>query len=811
MNSMDEAFNVLREAFQRYKIEGLFGIDDNTLKTKIDTLLSLCVGLNIREVNLSLQYLFDLAKIDQDAFLTSFLFILNEKLTEKINRNDITKNKLKNLCDNNEYSFDEYIGLVKRVYELKNGFSIGDSLPEEIVITEKDALYYFDIITELVQSCEGRLQSVDNKQNITNLYIAFNCTKKMQMNPYYFYKLADLVTELMNHTGDYQLARNTAEQIFQLSIKNNCGIFGIYIKANCYLMQKNIVDSLIYLSVVVNCIDESATFDFWKNLLTRIQILYRELRAEELENNLYLNLKTYESFFDKRTKDQIYLSHFATAFSNGKNVSQDVYKYISSNREEIYSIGIDGFKVWYCLLQQLYQHFSDPDLIIYINEFKKYLPKDVLDIINKSIGIVENDINVINEIISQIKESKYNQDRNSEIKRSAITLHSLLDKAFNTKDINLFLNTSRLLSGVNFISPEDGSDGPVEIKFTIEVIEDDFNIFLKKFQNNSFLKQFDVMVIEKSEKNIYILFISEERHLLIKSTSRYIDFIKYVDSLPAIMFFDENDDVQTQTNKLMEQIVASDIMDFNIATEKPYILISDVDLCLLPSNLIINNHTFLSCTTKSLSMPSLDYLINIKEKTIKNEISLWCPLDNGDMPMNYAFQGVQSYLEDYLIPYETKMIPEKVLFTDISVIIAHGGKDISHKQYFMAGGAFGNADTFYTDITKIIPYPKLVILFICHSGKAEKNLLYETSQSMQDLLFEKGAYAIISPKWPLNTEIPGLWLPKFLNSMKSGKTSFEAFSEAQNFVMSKHPNAGAWACLHYFGNPNIKLEEKESN
>lgn len=161
---------------------------------------------------------------------------------------------------------------------------------------------------------------------------------------------------------------------------------------------------------------------------------------------------------------------------------------------------------------------------------------------------------MINEIISQIKKSKYNQDRNSEIKRSAITLHSLLDKAFNTKDINLFLNTSRLLSGVHFIFPEDDSDGLVEIKFTTEVIEDNFNLFLKKFQKTPFLKNFDIVVVEKSEKNIYILFISEEKHFFIKSTSSYIDFINYVDSLPITMSFDENDDVQTQTNKLMEQI-----------------------------------------------------------------------------------------------------------------------------------------------------------------------------------------------------------------------------------------------------------------
>ena len=127
----------------------------------------------------------------------------------------------------------------------------------------------------------------------------------------------------------------------------------------------------------------------------------------------------------------------------------------------------------------------------------------------------------------------------------------------------------------------------------------------------------------------------------------------------------------------------------------------------------------------------------------------------------------------------------------------------------MANGTFGNEDMYYTDITKCIPKPKLVILFICHSGKTTKNMLYESSKSLQDLLFRNGAYAIIAPEWPLHSSIPGLWLPKFIDALKDGKNSFEAFSEAQDYVLEIYPNAGAWACLHYFGNPDIRIDKEE--
>ena len=87
--------------------------------------------------------------------------------------------------------------------------------------------------------------------------------------------------------------------------------------------------------------------------------------------------------------------------------------------------------------------------------------------------------------------------------------------------------------------------------------------------------------------------------------------------------------------------------------------------------------------------------------------------------------------------------------------------------------------------------------------------MYETSQSMQEVLFKIGAQAVIAPKWPLNTEITGLWLPTFLDNLKKGQTTFEAFSNTQDYIYTNHPNAGAWACLHYFGNPNIRIIKEE--
>ena len=809
MSGIDKAHEILKQEFQYFKITNTFNLTDYEIKQNLCILFKSVISGNFEESKKSQCALFNLSKIDQSAFLCSFLQFIGNELITKINQTNIVKKEFQNICDNNILTPDDYVNFVKKIYSLKNTFSIGDPLPSEISLSKQDAIYYFDLITEIVQSGECRLNVLDNKTNITNLYIAYNCIKIAKKDFYYFYKLCNLTIELMNHTNDFQLARNTAEQIHSLAIKDGNMIYAVYIKANCYLMQKNATDALIYLCAVVNGLDDKLSFDFWKNLLTRIQIFYRDLGIESLELNLFNNLVKNISFFDNRTRDQIYFSHFTLLFSKENDISQDVYNYISTNREELYSIGIDAFKVWYCFLQQLYNKFRNESLKLYISEFKRFLPLDVLTAINNSIGFVENDKVFINSIVKQIIDSKYNDDRNSEIKRNLLSLHKLIDKSFISQDSNLFLNVSRLLSGVQYLAPENDYEGSVVVKYGEEKLENYYDKFVEDFNKLDMLDYFDIILIEKSEKNIYLHSITKEKRVFINPKITMKEIIDFIDNLPLSMSFDEKDDYEKEGIKKDKQIEKSKIFDFDIRYSKPYILITNTDLSSISSNLFVSNNTFISNSYKSLNMPSLDFMLQSKEIEIRNNIQLWCPLEKGDMALNYAFKGIQDYLENNSIPYETTMLPENTLSADISIIIAHGGEDIANKQYFSAGWFGCDTTTFYTDITKVIEKSKLIILCICHSGKATKDLMYETSQSMQEVLFKIGAQAVIAPKWPLNTEITGLWLPTFLDNLKKGQTTFEAFSNTQDYIYTNHPNAGAWACLHYFGNPNIRIIKEE--
>jgi hypothetical protein len=71
--------------------------------------------------------------------------------------------------------------------------------------------------------------------------------------------------------------------------------------------------------------------------------------------------------------------------------------------------------------------------------------------------------------------------------------------------------------------------------------------------------------------------------------------------------------------------------------------------------------------------------------------------------------------------------------------------------------------------------------------------------------FELGYEAVIAPYWALSTEIPPIWLPEFLDCINQGMSGAEAFYKASLAVKSLLPTPAAWACMHYYGNPDFGL------
>jgi CHAT domain-containing protein len=100
----------------------------------------------------------------------------------------------------------------------------------------------------------------------------------------------------------------------------------------------------------------------------------------------------------------------------------------------------------------------------------------------------------------------------------------------------------------------------------------------------------------------------------------------------------------------------------------------------------------------------------------------------------------------------------------------------------------------------------ILILFVCHSGSMKKALFREKILSLAKVFFNKGYRAVIAPFWSLHISVPPVWLPAFLTSLKGEMAVSEAVFSANSKVYETNKNPGAWACLHLYGDPYLKVE-----
>jgi hypothetical protein len=71
-----------------------------------------------------------------------------------------------------------------------------------------------------------------------------------------------------------------------------------------------------------------------------------------------------------------------------------------------------------------------------------------------------------------------------------------------------------------------------------------------------------------------------------------------------------------------------------------------------------------------------------------------------------------------------------------------------------------------------------------------------------------GYQAVIAPFWSLHIDIPPLWLPVFLQHLNKGETISKSAYHANTAVYNVYAAPGAWACLHIYGNPYLRVNLK---
>ncbi len=678
-------------------------------------------------------------------------------------------------------------------------------------IDEKKARIYFQLIYDSIKNQNFIFNNNDSIQMTINfcIYWGYCFNSKLKNQKWRFYDFARICVLCLAENAEYQAARDLAETIYLLSQKDGIVIAGLYVQIGLYTFQKKIDDSLFYILCFLNEIDKSTPLNILIKIMIEIQKNFRDSRLFDFELKIYdlLNSKTIikssNHFFL-----EINIIHFTTQLLCGKDIARDLLIFLDNEKEKIFQDGIESIIIVYTLLFSTLKYFESAELTIYLRMFKKLINKDVLDNINLFHGKTDNFKDTYNILMQKIFKTRFNEDMISEIRKFLLFLHKMIVNSVETKDPKKFLNSFLALIDLSLERDElDGGD----IQVITSTLEEKFDIYEMNWNNfvNYVNTDIEILFIVGVENQIFKLHKIGEEYFIEDSDFSIDSYNSMMNKLLNVVNFKGCQELELdQISIFSKQKAVLFFLDIRSKLNKPICIVRDNTLSSIPFNLIKSDGEYIFLKKPIFSIPTYSFLRNFKRNVIKKNISFWSPLESSDIVLNKVFDKIKPILAEYHTTIYETIDLDKALSSDIDIVIAHGGLNIDKKNTISVNVSFApeSKKYIYFDIDKIFSSPKIILFFVCHSGKISKDYFFEKQNSIITKFFDKGAEVVIAPKWPLNIDILPIWMESFFAAFYSNKSSLESFHLASLKVYEKYKNIGAWGCLHYFGNTDIYIE-----
>lgn len=208
----------------------------------------------------------------------------------------------------------------------------------------------------------------------------------------------------------------------------------------------------------------------------------------------------------------------------------------------------------------------------------------------------------------------------------------------------------------------------------------------------------------------------------------------------------------------------------------------------------------------SLKRPmSLNFSIDesyAKSFKVDNSIGLWAPCESCDMAINILYSRIEKFHSTNNVRLNAikSILPKEKILNDIAVVITHGGPDIdtTNKVYF-------TDDDLQIELTSMLQENKVVILFVCHSGKQSLNKYSYSVDSVIKNLIKDNTKAIIAPSWPLSIDIAFFYYRSFVEKLYQNISLGDIHFQIMKDMSERNINPAVWGNLHYYGNPNIYI------
>lgn len=702
--------------------------------------------------------------------------------------------------------------------------TIADSLT--MLERQKTVSFIIDSIQHYGTSVQWDKNTLENHQLYFNMLYPI-CKKDEQLN-WVFYYGGNFIDRLATSQFS-QAARDMAETLLMIGYQEGMEGEAYFCVARAYTISGQPLAGLLYLHIALQqWLAQSKRLAYKLSF----EILWQVLK---IARDIYFCSEKHlrgivEAFDDLNPPPYDVLSFYHTYlsvlfFAKQEKVLDDVADFLDGHRELFFQNLEHSAMPWITLVATVKLNFPQAD----VSRLQRYInaAKSVVDYKSNALYFdlfeKKNLERHLKELMVKLQQTRANSDYSHDNRLAMLYAKYLLDEASQNRCFSFYLLAMHVRADFTFVRPLVEENGLFRKSTFEDVKGDDYHLSIEDQDSLEMLMQQgednEVLWIGKGADCLHSMSLFRHQNTFgeLPSLGKQ-DFAALQKSVISQLIYapDEQKPGQPYYEKDKTQLESEaddlknklSVCQISVMPEAERLLIvKDMDIASYPHQLLVNEQSnqFVGSQLPSCNLISTEVFIktNFEEPLHKDfSCAYWSPIDSQE----FTFIQIKSKLEDVLQKYHflcnDLANPQNPICSEINIACAHGGADISNTSWFYA------AEKPIVETEKIIGKGKLLILFVCHSGTISRQ---NHDNAMHTLIkrYMRGGYsAVIAPMWSLNTTILPTWLAAFMEEMARGEFVIDALYRANMKVKEEYTSPEVYACLHLFGNPFLRIDDK---
>ncbi len=239
------------------------------------------------------------------------------------------------------------------------------------------------------------------------------------------------------------------------------------------------------------------------------------------------------------------------------------------------------------------------------------------------------------------------------------------------------------------------------------------------------------------------------------------------------------------------------------------VIVGSTTLQSFPPNLLNIDNDFAGAAHRLAMAPSLSWLQAARRAPFGGDgrRHAWIPTaepDEGVGTLATLAERLREPLSDHGVSLHTDgLLPDDLAGSELVIVGAHGGV-ADRNRYFLS---------IQDDVALRVPSGSVahslagvgvVVLFVCSGGRVDRRPGANAMLGLTKQILDRGCRAVVAPPWPLETLVPPLWLPRFMEAWSAGEPVIDAVFEANVAVrQTGGEEPGRYLAMTVYGDPLI--------